>query len=146
METAAGQSVGVGSPVVLPDGTVAMIDASDGHVAECVWFVGLDVQRASHPLTELRVATPDEITVANAKWGAPGAATPPGAAPLAAPATSETTSETTTKAPTTLGLLVDFQRWLGTRDERIGPFSRVHEPPSDAQSTRVAAEYLAEQA
>lgn len=152
MGTAAEQSIGIGSPVVLPDGTVAMIDASDGHVAECVWFVGLDVQRASHPLIDLRAATAEEVDAANAKWGVPGAATPPGAAPLAPPVTESAASASDAPAavadapaPTTFELLVGFLNWLGTRDEIVGPLSRIH-PSNPSQAPRLAAEYLSEQA
>lgn len=155
MGTAAEQgTIGVGTAVVQPDGTVATIDASDGTDAECVWFVGHQIQRATHPLAVLRVATPAEVQASVAAWNAADRAAqearhrdgPASEVPVSAHSADADDAVTDAQnAATTFDLLVGFVNWLGTRDEIVGPFSKIHHP-NPSQAPRLVAEYLAAQA
>lgn len=110
-----------------PDGETA--------IAECAW---LDEGGAPHREAFL---LGDLLLVAGARHRDG----PASELPVSDATTTTEDEPETPESPTTFELLVGFLNWLGTRDEIVGPLSRIH-PSNPSQAPRLAAEYLSEQA
>lgn len=135
---------------VRADGSVEvwpLVTPADGLVLKMAQPEGVidDRQHVIHGApTKLSNVAREELDAIVARWNEQGTALDAdllGTAGVARLGDERATGTT----PSSFDLLVDFLAWLHTREEIVGPFSRIHHP-DPRLAPRLAAEYLAAQA